>query len=177
MKVVKTISTVIIVLLITALIAGLVLFINNGQSNFYVEYGGQRISNDISNIELKKGGYSVLYVKNVFGDVVNGMPKADYKTTVSLYKKNIEDIEFTADGDVYGLYDIEDFSPAFKITQMNGVLTIYIPLNYTLLDVLKACYPDKEIVIDNDVALWANDCFVLNIKSLAEKKTVTVAFH
>ncbi len=178
MKVARIISAVIITVLVIALIAGLVLFINNGQSNFYVEYGGQRISTEVSNIELRKGGYTIFNVKNVFGNTISGTSVHDYSVTVSLVQKNIPDVEFTIGDEIFGLHDIEDFSPAFKITKTDGAFTIFVPKNMTIKEVLQACYPDKEITIDSDsVSLWTTDCFVLNVKSIVENKVITIAFH
>lgn len=178
MKVAKIISAVIIVALVIALILGLVLFLNNGQSNFYVEYGGQRISTELANIELSKGGYTVFNVKNVFGDVINGTPKDDYAVTVSLVQKNIPDVEFAVGEDTYSLYEVKDFSSAFSITKTDGAFTVYIPQSLTITEILQACYPDKQVSIDNgSVSLWATDCFVLNVKYIPENKTITIAFH
>lgn len=178
MKAARVLSTVIIAVLIIALIGGLVLFINNGQSNFYVEYGGQRISLESSNIELQKGGYTVFNVKNVFGDDINGASKNDYTVTISLAREKVPDIEFTVDDELYGLYGVKDFSPAFRIAKNDGFFTVYIPQNLTIEEILQTCYPDKEISVDEDgVTLWETDCFVLNVKSIKENKTIAIAFH
>lgn len=178
MKAARILSTVIIAVLIIALIGGLVLFINNGQSNFYVEYGGQRISTEASSIEFQKGGYTVFNVKNVFADSINGASKNDYTVTISLEREKVSDIEFTVDDELYGLHGVKDFSPAFRITKNDGFFTVYIPQNLTIEEILQACYPDKKISVDKDsVTLWETDCFVLNVKSISENKTIAIAFH
>jgi len=177
MKVLKIALTLVIALLITALISGLVLFMDNGQSNYYVEYGGRMISSEYSNLEMTKDAYTVFNVKNVFGDAIQGVPSKDYEITVTLCEKNVADLDFTLDGNVQSLYEVKDFTAAFKITKTDGAFTVYIPRNFTLEEILSACYPDNEISVTDDISLWETDCFVLNVRFTAEKRVVPIAFH
>ena len=177
MRVVKFIAALIIAMSVAALISGLVLYIDNGQSNFYVEYGGQMISSELSNIELAKDGYNVFYVKNVFGDVVNGVSSDDYEVTVLLCQKNVSDIEFKIGEETRSLYEIKDFTSAFAITKMDGAFTVYIPNDYTLKQILQACFADDKISITESMQLWDTDCFVLSVKCIAEGRVISIAFH
>lgn len=177
MRVVKFIAALIIAMSVAALISGLVLYIDNGQSNFYVEYGGERISSEHSNIELAKDGYSVFYVKNVFGDVVNGVSSDDYEVTVSLYQKNVPNTEFKIGEETRSLYEIKDFTSAFVITKTDGAFTVYIPSDYTMKEILSACFPDDNISISESIQLWDTDCFVLSVKCIAEDRVISIAFH
>ena len=177
MKAVKIISIILIVILIVGLVVGLVFFINNGQNNFYIEYGGQQVTYELSNVDLEEGSYSVFYVKNVFGDVINGVMPDKYEVTVSLNTKNLKNVEYTVGNDLHHLHDLKDVSAPFVITKSQGYFTLYVPEELTLRSMLEKIYPSGNIILSEDLDLTAVDSFVLNVKSITENRTITVSFH
>ena len=59
MKAAKIVVYVLIVILFIGLVSGLVLFLDNGQSNYYLAYGNRQISRKATDIELPKNAYSM----------------------------------------------------------------------------------------------------------------------
>lgn len=177
MKIAKALSYFIVVLLIVLVIGGLFAFINNGQSNFYVQYGGRQISAKASEICLPKDFYSVFYVKNIFDMNVSDMSADDYTVEI-VATDNMPNIDVDVDGVKDDLRSL-DFTPAFNVVKKDGYFTLFL-LNeekFTLQNVLERLYPDKQVSVSTGINIGELDCFCLRITSLAEEKTITVSFH
>lgn len=176
MKAAKIVVYVLIVILFIGLVSGLVLFLDNGQSNYYLAYGNRQISRKATDIELPKNAYSMFKVKSVLSSK-NSVSFDDYEVNIYLDKDNVPDIGYTVDGIKYGLHGEIDFSQAFTVNKQDDYFMLYIPANYSLPQILQACYPDKTIVVDEYIPLWKKDCFQIVVTFLSENKTIAVSFH
>ena len=176
MKIVKVISYALIAVVLIGVIFGLVSFLDNGQSNYYVEYGNSQISQSQIGVELPKNAYSVFYPKSVFS-VESAVPTDDYTVAIKLAKDYVLDMGFKVDGVSKNLYDDIDFSSAFLFTKKDGYFSIFVRDNYTIAEILQAVYPDKKVEVTDNLTLWETDCFQIEITFLLENKTVTISFH
>ncbi len=176
MRIVKVVSYTLVVIVLVGIITGFFMLLNNGQSNYYVLYCDKQISRKSSNIELPKNTYSVFYVKSILSDK-SFVSADDYEVNIYLDRDNVADVGFTVDGVKYGLYGDIDFSQAFRVDKQDGFFMIYLSAENSITQILEACYPDKSIVVDEDISLWENDCFQIIVTFLVENKTVAISFH
>lgn len=172
----KIITYVLIVAVLLGVFGLFYAFVGNGQSNYYVEYGNKQISRKRTNIELPKNAYSLFYVKSILFDK-SFVSADDYEVNIYLDRDNVADIGFTVDGIKYGLHGDIDFSQAFKVDKQDGFFIIYLSAENSISQILQACYPNKTIVVDEDIPLWESDCFQVIITFLVENKTVAISFH
>lgn len=176
MKAAKTISIILIFVLVIGLIFGLITYIKLGQNNFYVELRSNKITSETNKVVLDKDCFNVFQVKTVFGDVINGVSPDKYDVNISLNTKVLRNVEFKVGDESVKLHDVVEVTSAFVVTKSQGFFTVYVPSDLTLTKLLQVKYPDKTVTIIEDVA-FSEDCFVLNVKDITENKTIKILFH
>ena len=184
MKNAKTIMSVILRIVLIVLLLGVVgmafAFINNGQKNFYVQYGNETISYKAENKELQKNALNVFYCKNVLA-VSDETAKADnFTVTVIANEKAFSGIDFSSmkmDGIPTNSFLATDCTAAFDISISDGCFTLYLPETLTAESVLKKVYSESEFVGVPEINLYEKDYFLILVYSEQDKTTVTIGFH
>ncbi len=177
----KTIVSVIvygiIIVAILGVIALVLAFVNNGQKNFYVQYGNEKISYKAENVELPKNAVTLFYCKNVLG-VTDEQAKANnFTVRVEPNQKLIADFDFTVDGKTKGFYGNLDLTHGLTIAKGEGYFSVYLPEELTLHQLLQACYPDSTVSGVPDINLYEKDYLSIVVYSEEENATVTIWFH
>lgn len=171
---------VIIVILIIGVVGMVFAFMNNGQKNFYVQYGNENISYKTENKELQKNAYNVFYCKNVLA-VSDETAKADnFTVTIMANEKAFADCDFSSmkmDGIPTNSFLATDCTAAFDIEIYDGYFTLYLPETLSAVTVLKKVYPESEFVGVPEINLYEKDYFSILVYSEQEKSTVTIGFH
>lgn len=177
----KTIVSVIvygiIIVAILGVIALVLAFVNNGQKNFYVQYGNEKISYKAENVELPKNATTLFYCKNVLG-VTDEQEKAkNFTVRVEPNQKLIADFDFTVDGKTKGFYGNLDLTQGLTIAKGEGYFSVYLPEELTLHQLLQACYPDSTVSGVPAINLYEKDYLSIVVYSEEENATVTIWFH
>lgn len=177
----KTIVSVIvygiIIVAILGVIALVLAFVNNGQKNFYVQYGNEKISYKAENVELPKNATTLFYCKNVLG-VTDEQAKANnFTVRIEPNQKLIADFDFTVDGKTKGFYGNLDLTQGLTIAKGEGYFSVYLPEELTLHQLLQACYPDSTVSGVPAINLYEKDYLSIVVYSEEENATVTIWFH
>jgi hypothetical protein len=152
-------------------------FVNNGQKNFYVQYGNEKISYKAENVELPKNATTLFYCKNVLG-VTDEQAKANnFTVRIEPNQKLIADFDFTVDGKTKGFYGNLDLTQGLTIVKGEGYFSVYLPEELTLHQLLQACYPDSMVSGVPDINLYEKDYLSIVVYSEEENATVTIWFH
>ena len=175
--IVSVIVSGIIIVAILGVIALVLAFVNNGQKNFYVQYGNEKISYKAENVELPKNAATLFYCKNVLG-VTDEQAKANnFTVRIEPNQKLIADFDFTVDGKTKGFYGNLDLTQGLTIAKGEGYFSVYLPEELTLHQLLQACYPDSTVSGVPDINLYEKDYLSIVVYSEEEKATVTIWFH
>lgn len=177
----KTIVSVIvygiIIVAILGVIALVLAFVNNGQKNFYVQYGNEKISYKAENVELPKNATTLFYCKNVLGLSDKQEKATNFTVRIEPNQKLIADFDFTVDGKTKGFYGNLDLTQGLTIAKGEGYFSVYLPEELTLHQLLQACYPDSTVSGVPDINLYEKDYLSIVVYSEEEKATVTIWFH
>ncbi len=184
MKKISTAMSVVLRVIIVILIIGVVgmvfAFMNNGQKNFYVQYGNENISYKTENKELQKNAYNVFFCKNVLA-VSDEMAKADnFTVTIIANEKAFAGCDFSSmkmDGIPTNSFFATDCTAAFDISICDGFFILYLPEMLTVETVLNKVYPKVEITGVPEINLYEKDYFLILVYSEQEKSTVAIGFH
>lgn len=178
--VMSVILRVVLVVVLLGVIGMVFAFMNNGQKNFYVQYGDEVISYKAENKELQKNAYNIFYCKNVLA-VSDETAKADnFTVSVMANEKVFADCDFSSmkmDGVPTNSFLATDVTAAFDITIGDGCFVLYLPETLTAETVLKKVYPDSALTGVPDINVYEKDYFFIVVYSEMEKATVTIGFH
>lgn len=180
----KTIISVvvygIIIVIILGVIALVIAFVNNGQKNFYVQYGDEKISHKIENVELPKNATSLFYCKNVLGLSDKQEKAKNFTVLVAANEKAFADHDFsgyTVDGKAKDFFRGTELTKGMDIQICDGYFMLYLPDALTLQSVLEKVYPDSTVKGVPEINLYEKDYLQLVVYSEEEKATVTIGFH
>ena len=180
----KTIISIVVYAVLLVVVLGVVAFvfayINNGQKNFYVQYGDEKISHKLENVELEKNATSLFYCKNVLGITDKQEQATNFTVRVQANSEALSEYDFTGftlDGKTKDFFKGTDITNGFDIQLGEGHFTLYLPETLTLMSVLEKVYPDAEIAGVPEVDLYAKECLSLIVYCDQEKATVTIGFH
>lgn len=179
----KVLSVVIGIVFIAVLIGAVgmaIAFIENGQKNFYVQFGNEKISYKTENKVLQKDAYNIFYCKNILG-ITDETSKAD-NFTVSVYAndKAFAACDFSTmkmDGIPTNTFLATDCTAAFDITIYDGYFILYLPKTLSAATVLHKIYPNSNITNIPEIDLYEKDYFYISVYSEQEQATVTIGFH
>lgn len=184
MKNAKTIVSVVLRIVLIVLLFGAVgmtfAFINNGQKNFYVQYGNETISYKTENKELQKNAYNLFYCKNILAVSDETAKANNFTVTILPNEKAFAGCDFSSmkmDGIPTNSFLAPDCTSAFDISIYDGCFTLYLPETLTAETVLNKVYPESEFVGVPEINLYEKDYFLILVYSEQDKTTVTIGFH
>ncbi len=183
MKSKSVISTVIYVAIFVAILGVIALvfaFINNGQKNFYVQYGDEKISYKKENVELPKNATSLFYCKNVLGLSDKQEKAKNFNVCIQANADALADYDFS--GFVVGEKNIDffratDLTKGFDVQIGDGYFSLYLPETLTLQSVLEKVYAGSTVSGVPEINLYEKDYLQIVVTSEIEKANVTICFH
>lgn len=141
------IVSIVVAVLAVLLLVGIVLrFTNNGSEKFktfYVERDGAKLLSSKSSMDVENGKDYRFDVKYTFG-ILSGSSR---EYTAKVIPNPDADFEFTAGDEIYTWQDV-DLSSVFELKKDTTFFTVSIPNELTLLRLLEALYPSREITFD-----------------------------
>lgn len=150
------------------LIAYLIVFINNGQKTFYVQYGETEIRNKAENVELPTNELLVFECKNSMG------LGAEYNVKIFFAEK----FEYKVNNVLSSSSELDDISDNFNLVKNKDFFTLFIDKNLTVEKILKTFYSGKTVSSVPSVDLTKNDYFTLIVTSANnEKDIIKISFH
>ena len=164
-------------------IAILVMYLNNGERNFYVQYGDRKIAHNAENVELHKDEITVFYCKNILAVTPEqeNVKAQDYEVTVQPNRKALQDFSFTVDRERQRFYGSDiDYGAGFDVSTHDGFFTVYMPKDYTMSEYLNRIYGKTVTSADielSEIKLYEKDCFTLSVRYIPDNSTVTISFH
>lgn len=173
------ISLIVIVILIGA-VAMIYAFIDNGQRNFYIQYGNEKISYKLDDISLQKNAYNIFFCKNLLAISDDATKATNYTVSVVVIDDAFADIDFSAmkmDGIPTNSFLTTDVTDAFDIYIDSGYFIIYLPSTLTPKTVLNKVYPNVNITGAPNIDLYEKDYFYIQVYSEEEQSTITIGFH
>lgn len=180
----KTIISVIvygiIIVIILGVIALVIAFVNNGQKNFYVQYGNEKISYKVDNAELPKNATTLFYCKKILGITDKQEKAKNFTVSIVANEKAFADYDFsgyTVDGKVKDFFRGTELTKGMDIQICDGYFMLYLPETLTLQSVLEKVYPDSTVEGVPEINLYEKDYLQLVVYSEEEKATVTIGFH
>lgn len=183
----KVITTIIYVLLFAAAICGiaiLIIYLNNGESNFYVVYGDTKIAHNVESLELRKDEISIFHCRKILGVTPEQehVIAKDYAVTVQPNRKALPAFTFSVDGEARQKFydDNIDYGAGFSLSKHDGLFAVYMPIDYTMADYLARIYGTPVTSADvelSEIKLYEKDCFVLNIRFIPDNTVTTISFH
>lgn len=182
----KTVSVIISIILVAAVVCGiavLVMYLNNGEKKFYLQYGDRKIAHNAENVELHKDEMTVFYCKNILAVTPEqeSVKAQDYEVTIQPNKKVLPDFSFTVDGERRRFYGNGiDYGAGFDVSTHDGFFTVYMPKDYTMSDYLNRIYGKTVTSADVElpgIKLYEKDCFTLSVRYIPDNSIVTISFH
>ncbi len=174
----KTYVKVIIGLLIIAIIIVaawfMYSFINNGQKNFYVSYGGMTITGSADEIKFEKDKYTVINCNTLTGKTV------DYKVTVTFKTDSVNDFDFTHDGGNVNFkknFSAYDCTELFRVEKSEKYFTLVVPGALTLTDIIRMKFPEGELENVPEHDMWAQDSFIITVVDKQENTRTEISFR
>lgn len=177
---VSIILRVVLVVVLLGVIGMVFAFMNNGQKNFYVQYGNEVISYKAENKELQKNAYNIFYCKNVLAISDETAKAENFTVSVIANEKAFADCDFSSmkmDGVPTNSFLATNVTAAFDITIGDGFFVLYLPETLTAETVLRKVYPDSTITGIPEINLYEKDYFSILVYSEQEQSTVTIGFH
>ena len=118
----KTIISIVVYAVLLVVVLGVVAFvfayINNGQKNFYVQYGDEKISHKLENVELEKNATSLFYCKNVLGITDKQEQATNFTVRVQANSEALSEYDFTGftlDGKTKDFFKGTDITNGFYV--------------------------------------------------------------
>lgn len=137
----------IVAILLAVLLIGLILKFTNGGSEdfktFYVERDGVKLLSAKNDMDVESGKEYRFDVKYTFG----GFSASPRDYSVKVVPNPDVDFEFMADNEIYTWQEAE-LETAFSLKKEATFFTVTVPEDLTLVTLLKALYPQKEISFD-----------------------------
>lgn len=166
-----------LVVLLFALLAGVLAlaftYVGNGQRNFYVRYGNEKIISEKKGVELPKDSFSIFQCNTLTGQPI------DYDVQIYLNVKNIDNFDFSVDDNRKNFRnDLTEYDciKSFNVTKSDTHFVVFVPADLTLEKVIQAKYPDKVISGVPAVTLDAKDSFILTVTDGVEKLKTQIYF-
>lgn len=176
----KAVSTVIrlgaVVVLLILLIAVLIItyaYVGNGQQNFYVLYGNKAVASETKGVVFEK---DITYVYNC--GTVTGQAVA-YDVRVYVNVNSVENFDFSVDDYKKNFktdFAVYDCTKLFDIKKYDKYFSITVTREISLLELIQAKYPDKEIAGVPDMILQSENSFILTITDGAEGTKTQIYF-
>lgn len=181
MKKTSAAVSVIVYIVLLAVVVGVIAlvyaFINNGQKNFYVQYGNEKISHKTENVELPKNATSLFYCRNILGVTDETEKAKNFTVRVEPNRELIPDFDFTVDGKIKGFYGNLDLTKGFSLAKGDGYFALYLPDTLTLQTVLQATYGESVVEGVPELDLYEKEYLSIVVYSEEEDATVTIWFH
>ena len=182
-KTVSIILTIMLIAIVSCGIAVLVMYLNNGERNFYVQYGDRKIAHNAENVELHKDEITVFYCKTILAVTPEqeNVKAKDYAVTVQPNRKALPDFSFNVDGERRRFYGSDiNYGAGFDVSTHDGFFTVYMPKDYTMSEYLNRIYGNSVTSTDielSGIKLYEKDCFTLSVRYIPDNSTVTISFH
>lgn len=180
----KTIVSVIvygiIIVAILGVIALVLAFVNNGQKNFYVQYGNEKISRKTENVELPKNATSLFYCKNVLGLSDKQEKAKNFTVKIQANAETLADYDFSGfivDGKNKDFFRATDLTKGFDISIADGCFSLSLPETLTMQQVLEKVYSGAVVEGVPEINLYAKDYLFIVVYSEEENTTVMIGFH
>ena len=177
MKKTSAAISVIVYIALLAVVAGAIAlafaFVNNGQQNFYVQYGNEKIVNEKKDLILDKNVCYVFYCSTVTGQTV------DYDVQIFLNVKNIDGFDFSVDG-VRKSFRSDmaeyDCGTIFHVAKYDTHFVLSVPDALTLQRIIQTKYADKTVSDVPEHAAWENNSFILTVTDSIERTKTQIYF-
>lgn len=177
MKKTSTAISVIVYIALLAVVAGAIAiafaFVNNGQQNFYVQYGNQKILTEKKDVIFEK---NVCYVFSCL--TVTGQP-VDYDVQIFLNVKTIAGFDFSVDGvrknfrSDMAEYDCGEL---FHVVKSDTHFVLSVPDALTLQQIIQTKYADKTVSDVPEHTAWENNSFILTVTDSIERTRTQIYF-
>lgn len=170
----------IIVVAILGVIALVLAFVNNGQKNFYVQYGNEKISRKITNVELPKNATTLFYCKNVLGVTDKQETAKNFTVKIQANAETLSEYDFSGfvvDGKNKDFFRATELTKGFNISVYNGCFSLFLPETLTLQTVLEKVYSGQSVEGVPDINLYEKDFLSIVVFSEEENATVIIGFH
>ena len=153
------------------------MFVQNGQHDFYVRYGEEKISGEKS-VELCKDGWSFFSCEKVlsFGDASEA---SNFTVSVEFNPSVDNGIKDFKVGDKYKSIDKEqpDFSEVFNLQVTDNGFRLYFPSSFkTMKDTFEAYYSGQSVSEFPEIILSNDYYFRLVVFEKSENVTVYIPF-
>ena len=171
-KIGQVVSYIVILLVIVAVIGVFAYFTNGFTSDFktfYVSVNGKDVMTSGSGYVITPQEPLSVDVKYTFA--FNQTETKGYSVKI-VPNKTDEDFDFSVDGETHYFGDEKDLSNGFIIDKQEKSFTV-TPKGSTLLEILKAVYPESEVSCESK---GYNDMFTLIITSYNGESSVKLNF-
>ncbi|MDE6201545.1 MAG: hypothetical protein K2M47_06700 [Clostridiales bacterium] len=176
-KTISTVISVVFVVLIVALLVGVIFTVRgvteNGQRNFYVQYGNEKVGALKKDIKLETGSAHVFYCGTVTGQSV------DYDVEIYVNTDNFDNFDFEVDSR-YKNFKKElstyDCSALFGVVKNDTCFFVSMPSELTMYAIIQSKYDDSTVTGIPDCELSKPNSFILSITDRVEKTTTQIYF-